>query len=64
MLDYIVFSITRLVRSGAHTISDIVEFCTNTIDSISYTTHESIEDPNLKEQDIEDDLVEVSLIGQ
>ncbi|ADE29673.1 RP165 family protein [Rickettsia prowazekii] len=60
MLEYIVFSITRLVRSGANTI---VEFCTNTIDTISYTTHESIEEPNLKEKDIEDDLVVVSLIG-
>ncbi|AGJ02216.1 hypothetical protein H375_4630 [Rickettsia prowazekii str. Breinl] len=40
-----------------------MEFCTNTIDTISYTTHESIEEPNLKEKDIEDDLVVVSLIG-
>ncbi|KIJ88580.1 MULTISPECIES: RP165 family protein [spotted fever group] len=64
MLEYVVFGIARLARSGANTISDIVETCKNTIDTISNTTPEVIEAPNLESKDIEDEWVEVSLIGK
>ncbi|MEY4463567.1 MAG: hypothetical protein RLZZ81_538 [Pseudomonadota bacterium] len=64
MLEYVVFGIARLARSGANTISDIVEACKDTIDTISNTTPEVIEEPNLKSEDIEGDWVEVSLIGK
>lgn len=61
MLEYVVFGIARLARSGANTIS---EACKDTIDTISNTTPEVIEEPNLKSEDIEGDWVEVSLIGK
>jgi hypothetical protein len=61
MLEYVVFGIARLARSGANTIS---EACKDIIDTISNTTPEVIEEPNLKSEDIEGDWVEVSLIGK
>ncbi|CAK6512504.1 hypothetical protein [Rickettsia helvetica] len=64
MLEYVVFGIARLAHSGANTISDIVEACNNAIDTISNTTPEGIEEPTLESKDIEDDWVEVSLIGK
>ncbi|HJD58763.1 MAG TPA: hypothetical protein LFV92_06355 [Rickettsia endosymbiont of Ceroptres masudai] len=64
MLEYVVFGIARLARRGANTISDIVETCKNTIDTISNTTPEVIEAPNLESKDIKDEWVAVSLIGK
>ena len=64
MLEYVVFSIARLARGGAGIISDVVEACNNAIDTISNTTLEWVEEPNLESQDIEGDWVEVSLIGK
>ena len=61
MLEYVVFGIARLARSGANTISDIVETGKNTIDTILNTTPEVIEASNLESKDIEDEWVEVSL---